>query len=65
MIAGPSGGDPELPRGGFDLAEKLSLKNFFILEVSGFRSKTMNERTIQSQQEVHARGYSEAPWHFI
>lgn len=63
MIAGPSV-DPELPRG-CDLAEKLSLKNFFILEVSGFRSKTMNERTIQSQQEVHARGYSEAPWHFI
>lgn len=63
MIVGPFG-HPERPRG-LDLAEKLSLKIFFILEVSGFRSKTMNERTIQSEQEVHARGYSEAPWHFI
>lgn len=63
MIAGPSG-DPELPRG-HDLAEKLSLKIFFILEVSGFRSKTMNERTIQPEQKVHAVGHSDASWHFI
>lgn len=63
MIAGPSG-DPELPRG-LDLAEKLSLKIFFILEVSGFRSKTMNERTIQPEQKVHAVGHSDASWHFI
>ena len=62
MIAGPFR-HPERPRG-HDLAERLSLKIFFILEVSGFRSKTMNEQPIQHRQEVHAVGYSEAPWHF-
>lgn len=45
-------------------AEPRSLKFFLILEVSGFRFLTMNEQPIQHRQEVHAVGYSEAPWHF-